>query len=304
MLVGILASAIRSSNSLLFATLGGAFEQRSGVLNLGIEGNMALGAFAGFAGAYFFGNPWIGVLAGMVAGGLGGLLIAFLTVKLRLNQSITGVIWATVGFALSAYLVRIFIGKLPSIGLGFGNVKIPLLSEIPILGPILFRQTILTYIGLLLVPIFAFILFRTDFGLKIRAVGENPRVADSLGVDVYRTRYLCTIVGGMLEGLGGAHLTIAYLGMIREEMILGRGWIAVALVIFGAWKPFRILLGTFFFGLIEAMQWRLQALQIVLPHQVILMFPYILTIIALIFLSGKKGGPPASLGRPYSRGER
>lgn len=300
--ITLFASTIRLAVPILSATLGEIFSQRSGVLNLGIEGMMLMGALGGFLGAHFTGSLWLGVLFGMIIGGLFGLIHAFFSVTLGVNQMLSGIGLYMLGWGLSSFLFRAIFGLSPVTRLeGFSAIHIPILSQIPILGPILFQQNILVYLIILLVPLFTIILFRTTIGLKIRAVGENPMAADTLGISVFRIRYLCVIFGGMLAGLGGAYLVLAEIGVFTNQMTAARGWIAVALVIFSKWKPSWALIGALLFGLANAMQLRFQALGIAFPYQFLLMLPYILTITALILLY-RRAERPGALTRPYKRG--
>lgn len=301
-LTTLFASTIRLAIPILLATLGEIFSQRSGVLNLGIEGMMLMGALGGFIGAHFTGSLWFGVLSGIIIGGLFGLIHAFFSVTLGVNQMLSGIGLYMLGWGLSSFLFRAIFGLSPVARLeGFSAIHIPILSQIPILGPILFQQNILVYLTFLLVPLFTIILFRTTIGLKIRAVGHNPMAADTLGISVFRIRYLCVILGGMLAGVGGAYLVLAEIGVFTNQMTAARGWIAVALVIFSKWLPSWAMAGALLFGLANAMQLRFQALGVAFPYQFLLMLPYILTIIALI-ISYRRAERPAALTRHYKRG--
>lgn len=297
------ARGVRLAAPLLLAALGETFAERSGVLNLGIEGMMLMGAITGFWITVFTQNLLLGLLAAMVAGGLMGLLMAFMSVTLRVNQIVAGLSLWILGLGLSGFFYRLGIKgpyAYPTIHT-LSDVSIPGLSQIPVIGKILFNQNLLVYLALVAVPICYFILFKTAWGLNITAVGENPRAADTLGIDVFRTRYICVIIGGILAGLAGAFLPLAWMGSFNENMTAGRGFIAFALVIFGAWKPRRVLLGALFFGGIDAIQMRLQVTGMWIPHQFFLMLPYVLTIIALIIFSKRAVGP-AALTKPYVRG--
>ena len=273
------------------------------MLNLGIEGIMLMGAFTGFAVAYFTGNIWLGVLAVLLVCALLGLLMSFMSVTLGADQVISGLAITLLGTGLGFFLFRMLFGvrtTLPYIE-GFRTVSIPILSEIPILGPALFQQYALVYIVLLIVPISAIVLFRTTLGLKITAVGENPRAADTAGINVYRIRYLCVIIGAILAGLGGAFLSLVQFHTFLSGMTAGRGFIAIALVIFSRWNPYLALGGALLFGGVDALQMRLQASGLFpLPSQFALMFPYLLTLIILIVV-GRKVKGPASLCTPYKR---
>lgn len=302
--IGLFAATVRIAVPFLLAALGETISQRSGVLNLGVEGMMLMGAFSSFVGAYFTGSLWLGVFLGMIIGGLMGLLMAFMSVTLRANQVITGVIINIFSWGLVAYLTRvIFRASYIAAPVSFEPINIPVLSQIPVLGPILFQHNILVYLAIIFTPLTSFVLMRTTLGLKIRAVGENPQAADTLGVNVYAIRYLCVIFGGVMAGLGGTFLSLAYQNVFAEYMIGGRGWIAVALVIFGTWNPYKVFGGALLFGSINAFQLRLQAVGVKIPYEYLLMLPYILTIIALILIVRRKVGAPASLAVPYKRGE-
>lgn len=304
-LIGLFAGTIRMAAPILFASLGEIFAQRSGVLNLGLEGMMVVGAFTGFAGAYYTGNPWLGVVSGMAGGGLWGLLMAFMSVTLRANQTITGIMIVLTAGGLVTFLNQTVFGGsyIPPRAAAFKALNIPLLSQIPILGPILFQQNILVYLAFLLVPVSALVLFRTTLGLKITAVGENPRAADALGVNVYAIRYLCVVLDGIMAGLGGTFLTLGYMNMFTDWITAGRGWIAISLVIFGRWNPYGALGGALLFGGVNALQLRFQMVGVAVPYQFALMLPYLLTIIVLVSVSGKTAGSPAALCVPYVREE-
>lgn len=300
-----LQATIRLSIPLLIAALGETFSQRSGVFNLGLEGMILMGSFGGFAGVYFTGSLWFGVFFAMVAGGLMGLLMIFMSASLRSDQTLTGVTIGILSAGLVGFLLRpIFGGTWISVPVSFESVHIPLLSEIPVLGQALFQHNILTYLGILLVPILAFVLFRTDLGLKIRAVGENPQAADTLGVNVYHIRYLAVILTGVLAGFAGAYVSLAYVRVFSEGIIARRGWIALALVTFGRRSPYKILAGALLFGFVDALQIRLQGIPgFPIPYEFLLMMPYILSIVFLVITVRSGGGQqaPKALGVPYKR---
>lgn len=303
--VGILSSAVKLAIPLLLAAIGEIFSERSGVLNLGMEGMMLGGASAAFIGAYFF-NLWIGLLLGMLVGGIIGVIMAFMSVILRRNQIVVGVVLTIFGSGLSSFLFRMSFGtaaSYPTIS-GFQGIEIPVLGQIPWLGPILFQNNILVYLALLAVPVAGIFLYNTTYGLRIRAVGENPRAADSLGVNVTRTRFICVVFAGLMGGLAGAYLSIGHMNIFREGMTAGRGYIVLALVIFGTWSPYRVLIGSLLFGGIDALGSRFQIFKVGIPYQFVLMLPYVFTIIVLILVSLRKGlvrGAPAALGTPYER---
>jgi simple sugar transport system permease protein len=300
-LIQILAAAVRLATPLVLAALGEVFAERSGVLNLGIEGIMLLGGFAGFSAALATENLWVGVLAGLLVGALMGLFFAMMTVSLRSDQIVTGLAFLilSTGAAIYFYRLQFSISLLaPSIR-PFRSLAIPLLSDIPILGPVLFNHDVLTYIMLLLVPAAAIVLFHTPFGLRVTAAGEYPQAADTVGVNVTFTRYICVIIGGILAGLAGAYFSLAELGFFANTMVGGRGFIALALVVFGRWNPMWILAGGLLFGGVDAVQTRFQFLGSNIPSNFLIMMPYLLTIVVLLF--GRRQNAPAALTIPYTR---
>jgi len=298
-LVGILSSGIRLATPYLYASIGETFSQRSGVLNLGVEGQMLLGAFAAFYVAINTGNLWLGVLTAMGVGALMGLAMAFVTVNLHAQQGISGIGFYLFGLGMSNLLFQRMVGTVETVQ-GFPEIDIPLLSKIPLVGNIFFSQNILVYIAFLLVPAAWFVLNKTTIGLKIRAVGENPEAADSLGVSVAGVRYLTTILGGTLSGIGGASLSIALLNVFQQNMTAGLGFIAVALVYFGGWRPWGVLTGALLFSMVNALQLWIQVLGIPIASELAVMMPYILTIVVLV-LSVSKVRSPSALTKPFER---
>ena len=305
-LVPILAAAVRSGTPVLYATLGEILTERAGIMNLGLEGVMLVGAYAGFSVTKSTGNPWLGLLAAALAGALLVTVHAFACIHLGANQVVSGLALTLCGTGLSSLLGRASIGETIR---GLGPLPLPGLSQIPFLGPVFFRHDPLVYVSYLLTAFLCWFLFSTRSGLNLRAVGENPRAADAMGLPVARIRYLYTLLGGALAGLGGAYLSVVYTQMLVEGMTAGRGWIALALVIFGIWHPLRAALGSYLFGGVEALQLRIQAAGTSVPAPLLLMLPYLLTILVLLFISIRKGrgilmGAPAALGVPYRREER
>jgi simple sugar transport system permease protein len=303
--IGFLASTVRLSVPLIFAAVGEVFTQRSGVLNLGLEGMMLAGAFVGFVGVNLSGSLWVGVAAGMLAGGLLALLTAVFDVTLGADQTIVGIMVVIAAQGLVTYLNNVIYGgsyTQPTTE-GFPLAPLPLLAGIPVLGPTFFNQNVLGYLAFALVPLAALVMYRTTWGLRLRGVGEDPRAADAMGVNVFRVRYLALAWGGLLAGLGGAFLTLGYLGTYNDNLTAGRGWIAIALVYFGQWNPYRVLAGALLFGGVNALQLRLQAQGATLPFQFMLMLPYVLTILVLLGIS-REGRGPAALCVPYRREER
>jgi len=313
LLISMLAVTIRAGTSLLYATIGEIYTERSGVLNLGLEGMMLLGAVSGFAAAFHSKSVWVGVAAAIAVGGLCGLLHAFLTITLRSNQTVTGLALTIFGSGLASFLgQRLGPNGMPlvgQIGPRFERLPVPVLSQLPVVGRALFQQDVLVYASYLFVPIAWYFLYKTRPGLHLRAVGENPRTADAMGIHVTRTRYLYTILGGMLVGLGSAHLSLAYTPGWTEGLTGGRGWIAIAMVIFATWDPVRAWLGAILFGGINAIQLRMQAAGTTIPAAFLHMLPFIFTIVILVVITWwetfrKRVGAPAALGLPYVREEK
>lgn len=304
-LVSLLASTIRLATPILLPALGQIYTQRAGILNLGVEGTMTIGAVSGFATAYMSGNLWLGVLGGMLAGVLWSVIMAWLSVNMRANQVIAGVALNILGGGAAVYAYRVIFGiqSLPPQVEPFAALHIPLLADIPVIGPIFFQHNILVYLSFILVAVTWFILEKTTFGLKVKAVGENPRAADSKGIRVGRVRYSAILIGGMYAGAAGAFMTTAYMNLFTESIISGRGFIAVAVVVFARFLPVRAMWGALLFGFASALQMRLQAMGINVANQLMLMLPYVLTILALITAS-KKADFPGAYAQPYSRMER
>jgi len=305
-LIFILSIAIQSSVAVLFATLGEVFTERSGILNLGVEGMMLMGALSGFAATFYSHSLLLGILTALVVGGLLAMIHGFFTITLRANQVVCGLALAILGIGLSSFLGRPIIGRVAE---RFVPLPIPVLKEIPILGPVLFNQSALVYVGYILVPLSWFFLYHTRPGLNLRAVGENPAAADTSGIGVVPLRYLWTIFGGMLAGLGGAYLSLCYTPGWKENMTSGQGWIAIAMVIFALWNPFRAVLGALLFGGVNALQFYFEARQIdLVPSYILRMLPYLFTIVILVIITRRKNvrkrvGAPASLGLPFQREE-
>jgi len=298
-LVGILASGIRLATPYLYAAIGETFGQRSGVLNLGVEGQMLLGAFAAFYVALTTGNLWLAVLVALLVGALMGLAMAFVTVNLHAQQGISGIGFYLFGLGMSDLLFQKMLGTVETVK-GFPKIYIPFLSDIPGLGAIFFSQNILVYLAYALVPISWFVLNKTTLGLKIRSVGENPEAADSLGVSVAGVRYFTIVLGGTLSGVAGASLSIALLNVFQQNMTSGLGFIAVALVYFGGWRPWGVLGGALLFSLVNSLQLWIQVLGIPIPSDIAVMMPYVLTILVLVATVSRVRGPSA-LTKPFER---
>ncbi len=290
---------------LLIAAMGELLIERSGVLNMAIEGIMIVGAAVGFLVANMTESTVWGVLAAMIVGGGMGGIFAFYTVKINTSQIITGLGLLVFGMGISSLLYRLFIGirlVAPQISV-IQNIALPGLSQIPILGNILFNQNFLVYLAFLLVPAMYFLLFRTAIGMRIRACGENPRAIDVLGINVFRIRTVCTIIGSMLIGLAGIYLPLVLTGTYSDGMVGGRGWLALMLVIFGRWMPSYILGGALFFAYIEALQIRFAMTVQVLPPQFFHALPYLFAILALVLVY-RRAEAPQSLMKPYNREQR
>lgn len=299
-LIAIFAAAVAAGTPIVFAALGELITEKSGVLNLGVEGMMLVGAVAGFAGTVATGNPWIGILAGMAAGAAMALIFAILTLQLMANQVASGLALTLFGVGFSA-----FVGKpLESISLGSQAVwSIPLLADIPLLGPVLFRQHLLVYVSWGLFVALSWFLYRSRAGLILRSVGESPEAAHAIGYRVIAIRYLATLFGGAMAGLGGAYLAEFYTPMWVEGMVAGRGWIALALVVFATWRPARVLLGAYLFGGVTIAQFFAQGAGWQVPSQLLSALPYLATIVVLVLISRNVAtirlNSPVSLGRPY-----
>lgn len=300
----ILRCTFMLSPPILFTALGEAIAESSGILNLGLEGIMALGAICGCISTYFTGNPWIGMFFAALAGIVLAFIHAFMSIKLCVRQEVCGIGITILGVGLSIYINRIvFGGAIAPVRVGgFNDVPIPLLNQMPVIGPAIFNQNPLVYIGIILAIFLTFFLYKTSYGIRIRAVGENPSVADSLGINVQLIRYVCVLFGGAMAGMGGAYLSIAQMHMFYEGMVAGRGWIALAIVIFGRWNPIAVLGGTLLFAGIDSVQMRIQVIAPWFPYQILLMTPYLFTVVVLILFAKKVEGPRA-LAMPFRRGE-
>jgi len=304
--IGFLAAILRIATPLLFATLGEMFSERAGVLNLGIEGIMLISAMTGFSGAYFSGDLWIGIAVAMATGAMLGFVHAVLTVALGLSQHVAGIGLTLFASGLAYFLFRLVFGQQsvpPSIK-GFTTLPIPFLVDIPVVGPLLFNQFALTYAAFLAVPVAAFLLYRTPWGLALRMTGENPRAADAAGVSVIGKRFQAVVLGGALMGVAGAFLSMAQFNAFTFGVISGRGWVAIALVVFGRWDPWRCAFAALLFAAIDALQLRLQAAGLGhIPYQAFLILPFLLTIVAMALFS-RNAVAPAALLKPFRKEER
>lgn len=301
------AAAIRIASPLIFATLGELICERAGVLNLGIEGIMVAGAFAGWMAVYSGTGLWMGVCVAMLVGMLFGLLHSTLTVPFGLSQHVVGLGITLLATSSTYYAYRLALPEVtspPKIA-AFQPYEIPILSDIPLLGPALFSQTPLTYLAFILVGVVSVVLYRTPLGLAVRAAGENPAAVAAQGLSVTAIRMGAVMVGSGLMAVGGAFLTMSAFDSFFFEMVNGRGWICIALVVFGSWRPGKALLGAVLFAAFDALQIRVQqtSLGTQIPYQIFLMMPYILSILALILMS-RRAQVPAALMVPFNKGER
>jgi ABC-type uncharacterized transport system permease subunit len=299
------AAAIRIASPLIFATLGELICERAGVLNLGIEGIMTVGAFAGWLTVYYGGDLWLGVLVAALVGGAFGLLHAVLVVPLGLSQHVTGIGITLLATSLAYYTYRLVLPEVtsPPKITPFSPLSPPVLANSPFVSEV-FRQTSLTYLAFVMVAFVAWFLYRTPAGLAVRTAGENPAAVEAQGIDVTQVRIIAVVFGSALMGIGGAFLTLSAFNSFFFEMVNGRGWISIALVVFGSWRPGKALLGALLFAAFDAFQLRLQQLAgAFVPYQVFLMLPYILSILALIVMS-RRAAYPRALMVPYRKGER
>ncbi len=300
-------AAIRIASPLIFAALGELICERAGVLNLGIEGIMVVGAFAGWMAVYLGGGLWFGVAVAMASGMLFGLLHGTLTVPFGLSQHVVGLGITLLATSLTYYCYRLALPEVtspPKIE-AFQPYEIPFLSDLPLIGPALFSQTPLTYLAFILVGVVSFTLYRTPLGLALRAAGENPAALEAQGLSVTAIRMGAVMVGSGLMAVGGAFLTMSAFNSFFFEMVNGRGWICIALVVFGSWMPWKTLLGAVLFAAFDALQIRVQQtpLGADVPYQIFLMAPYVLSILALVVMS-RRAQVPAALMVPFNKGER
>ncbi len=307
--ISFFAAAVVAGTPLLYAILGELITEKSGQLNLGVEGMMLMGAVIGFKMAIISGNPYLALLGAMAAGGFGALIYAVLTVTFRANQVVSGLTLTIFGTGFASFMGQGLMGETvpPGMKLFFADFKIPFLGDIPILGQIFFNQGILVYSGYLLTIIAGLYIYRTQIGLNLRAVGENTAAADAAGINVSLYKYIHVVIGGVLCGLAGAYLSLVYIPSWQENVTAGRGWIAVALVIFCKWNPYRVMMGAFLFGGLDIIGFRIQKFDIHISQYIIDLLPYIVTIVILILVSIRKshsGSAPASLGVSYFREER
>ena len=304
-MISLIGGMIRIVVPILYAALGELVVERSGILNLSVEGGLTIGAFVGFAVARETSLPWLGVICAGLAGSILTLIMGFLVITLKQDQTISGLTLNLFSAGLSFYIYRVLYrsfvgGGMPTVT-PFHEVPVPFLSKIPIIGPSIFSQHMLSYIALIMVPILYFFLYRTKYGLILRCCGENPRTVDFKGLNVGTIQYLALLFGGFMAGIGGCCLVLTSAGMFLDGIASGRGWVAIALVIFGAWRPWPILAAGLFYAFLDSLQNQLQSIGFTLiPYQFVAMLPYVVTILVL-FISRKRSGAPMSLGVPYLR---
>lgn len=308
-IISFLSAAVVAGTPLLFATLGEILTEKVGNLNLGVEGMMLMGAVIGFMIGVNTANPILAIAAAMLGGGMGGCIFAFLTVTLRANQVVSGLTLSIFGAGFSSLVGKSLIGQVApkAIKSFFAPKFIPGLSNIPIIGPIFFKHDIFVYMGYVCAILLGLYLYNTSKGLNLRAVGENPAAADAASINIELYKYIHILIGGALCGLGGAYLSLVYVPAWQENVTAGRGWIAVALVIFASWNPYKALLGAYFFGGLDIIGFRFQGSGIQISQYLIDMLPYLVTVFVLIitsFKKSKKNSPPKGLSVPYFREER
>jgi simple sugar transport system permease protein len=304
LIIAVIASTIRGTTPILLAALGEAYVERSGLLNLGIEGMMVAGAFSSFVVALQINSLFFGYLTAVVVGLSLGLVFGFLTITLRVNQIVVGLGLTILATSMSSFLHRVIFGnQFPILFSAGGTNEIPFLSKIPFIGQALFNQHWLVYLTFLMVPIFYFLMYKTSFGLRIRAVGETPGAADASGVNVLRIRYYAILLGGLTASLGGAFLALGDLAFFVSDMNMGRGYIAIVVVMLGKWHPVKVCIGGLLFGFALALTSALQVAGIQISPDLILMTPYLVVIGALI-LFARSTNLPSSFCIPYKRGNQ
>jgi ABC-type uncharacterized transport system permease subunit len=298
----ILYQTLKLVPAILLASLGELVAEKSGVVNLGVDGLMLMGAFTAFTVTYLTGDPWLGIFGAIGFSLVLGLMFSFFAINLRVNQVVVGLGLWLFGLGLSDTLFRGFfaVGGTPTVPI-IDDIRIPYLSSIPVIGRLFFGQNPLVYVSILLIPVVALFLSRTNMGMRITAVGENPRAAETMGVNVYRIRYLAVLIGAAFAGAGGAYYTITLLGTFILNITFGRGFIALAMIYFGKWKPYRILLPLLIFSFVDSLQLGVQTLNVPVKYFFLNMLPYI-TIVVLIPIFGRHAEAPAALMEPYQKG--
>ena len=301
-LITWLAAGIRLAGPVLLAALGELFAERSGILNLGIEGTILLGALASYLTSIHTNSPWLSLLAGLLTGISASLFLAWMYVTVRASQVVVGLVFNVLALGIAATIYRRTLAHAtPAPITKFQPIHHGRHSDIPLIGPILFGQTLLLYLTFLLVALASFILYRTRFGLSLRAAGENPRAADAAGISVPRMRYLGTLISGAAAGLAGGYLITVQVGIFRDSVVAGQGFIALGIVIFGRWTPIKLAIAALVFGACDALQLSLQLTGTKLPPELLLALPYLITILAISGIFGGKDARPAFLTLPYAK---
>jgi simple sugar transport system permease protein len=301
----LMLSMIRMATPILIVALAELYSERAGLVNIGLDGIMAFGSLAGFLTCYITGDPYLGILAGAIGGVLINMVYAFCTITLGAEQIVYGMAINIFAPALASFIYKIYFGINSSLinATLMEEVPIPLLSKLPVLGDVLFNHTPIVYLAYLLVPVTYIFLNKTKAGLNFKAVGEFPKAAESLGINVIGQKYLASIICGALAGIGGAYLTTCYISTYSDGVVSGRGFIALSAVIFGRWMPGGVLLAALMFGFTDALQLRMQVMTPDTPYQLLAMIPYLCTLFVLAFFGIKKAGPKAN-GKPYFKEER
>lgn len=300
-LISILAATIRIATPILMAAIGELVTQRAGIWNMGVEGAMLMGAFIAYLAVTLTGSLWLSVLAGMAAGAMMNLIVAFMTVTLKVDHFVTGMGLNLVAAGLTLFWFRSYAaGREPPSFDGYDAAPVPVLHDIPWIGQVLFQQYMLTYLAFALVPLVWVFLYRTKYGLEVRCLGENPKVLDAKGLNVSARQYLAVIFGGCLTGLGGAFLLLSFTDRFLPDISAGRGWLAVVAIIAGGWKPVRTMLAVLLFAFLESVATHSQAIGVKIPYQFMLMAPYVASIVVMMVLR-MRSGQPANLGVPYKR---
>lgn len=299
-ITSFLASDIRTATPILIAALGIVFSERAGIVNIGTEGLMLIGSLVCVAGSYYTGSVLLGTIIGMIITMLFALVFGYFTITVKADQTVVGTAINIFAGGFTIALNRVLFGlntSIPKIDV-FDKVKIPVLGDIPIIGESLFNQSVPVYLAFLAVPLAWFVLQKTNIGLKIRAVGENPKACDTVGINVYKTRYMTVLYSGLMAGFAGAFVSMGQLSFFSEGMVAGRGFMALAAVVFGNYTPVGVMIASLVFGAGEALQYRLQALNTGIPYQFLVMLPYVITVVAICLLV-RKSNKPASSAVPY-----
>ncbi|MGD0908232.1 MAG: ABC transporter permease [Candidatus Acidiferrales bacterium] len=296
-----LSASLRLAGPVLLAALGETFAEQSGVLNVGIEGTILLGALASFLVTYYTGTLWFSVLAAVVVGVTVNIFLAWMYVTVRASQVVAGLVFNVLALGIASTVYRKALGNsaVPESIAMFQPLHIPFIGSLPVIGPVFFGQSVLFYLTIALAFVAHFVLFRTNFGLALRASGENPAAADSAGISVQRMRYAGTLISGAAAGMAGAYLVLAQVGVFRESIVSGQGFIALGIVIFGRWHPLKATVAALIFGACDALQLSLQIFGTRVPPQLLLALPYVVTILAISGLFGGKAVQPAALMTPY-----